>query len=85
MKFVCIALIGLLLVGTALASQAQCEAGLLDPGYFVHDVYCNKFFTCSLTMWIEHTCKEGQMWDQEYQGCNYEHLVDCGSLVRERK
>lgn len=84
MKFAYIALIGLLFVGCAFASQAQCEAGAIE-GYFPHSVYCNKFYSCSLGYWREMTCYGEGVWNSAGEYCDYRENVNCGNLVSESR
>lgn len=84
MKFLCVAFVGLLLVAASSASlEEQCREGTLPDGYYPHDVYCNKFYTCSLTYWREYTCYGDGLWNAALEGCDYPENVDCGALVSE--
>lgn len=82
MKFVCIALLGLILASSISAqSQAECANGSLAEGYYSHNVYCNRFFSCSLGYWIEHTCYGDGVWNSAQESCDYRENVNCGNLV----
>lgn len=79
------ALLGLLLVSFAAGQtlEQQCNSGALGEGYFVHDMYCHKFYTCSLDgYWRENTCYAPYVWNQAELGCDVVGNVNCGNLVR---
>lgn len=82
MKFAYVAVLALALVACASAQslEEQCVAGTLAEGYYPHDTYCHKFFTCAMQYWRESTCYNG-VWNQAYQGCDYPENVDCGNLI----
>lgn len=82
MKFVCIALLGLILASSVSAqSQAECASGSLAEGYYPHSVYCNRFYSCSLGYWVEHTCYGEGVWNRVEETCDYRSNVNCGNLV----
>lgn len=84
MKFVCIALLGLVLAAgvSAQSREEQCQAGTLPEGYYAHETYCNVFFSCSLTYWREYQCYGDGVWNPAAQSCDYATNVNCGGLVR---
>lgn len=83
MKFLCIALLGLFLVAhcSAQTQQQRCADGSLGEGYFPHDRYCNKFFVCTMGMWLEYSCGAGYLWHAADETCRYPNEVNCGTLV----
>lgn len=84
MKFVCIALLGLVLAAgvSAQSREEQCQAGTLPEGYYAHETYCNVFFSCSLTYWREYQCYGDGVWNPAAEACDYATNVNCGGLVR---
>lgn len=79
MKFVFIALFGLVLAAGA-SAQITAECTEDSEGYYPHETYCNKFYTCSVGTWIEYQCYSG-VWNQNTNACDYPENVDCGNLV----
>ncbi|XP_037082794.1 protein obstructor-E-like isoform X2 [Pollicipes pollicipes] len=78
-----VALTVVALAGPALSQDSfQCPDEL--PGFFPHDVSCDKYWSCSEGIATLQTCGNGLSFDDtdpnyERENCDYSHNVQCGT------
>lgn len=51
----------------------------IEPFYYEHEKYCNKFYECSNGKALEFSCAAGTFWDQKLKACT--SFVDCGGKM----